>query len=342
MKEWLLGKTQEELTALCIGMGLPRFTGGQIAQWVYKKGVTEIGQMTNLSMTAREKLGEKYQVGGPEPLTSQLSSDGTRKYLFPSLKAATTGIEAVVIPDDDRATLCISSQAGCQMGCQFCMTARMGFRGNLTAGEIAGQFLRVEETGSLTNVVYMGMGEPFNNWQEVSRSLEIFTSDWGFAWSPRRITVSSVGILPMLDTFMHTTQAHLAISLHNPFDAERTLLMPVQKTYPISRVVRQLRQYDFHGQRRLSFEYIMFDGWNDTQRHAAALLQLLRGLECRINLIRFHAIPDFPMKPSPDPVIEAFKERLNNAGLITTVRASRGMDILAACGMLSGKQLNAQ
>lgn len=335
MKEWLLGKNPEELREIAVSFGLPSYTAAQITRWIYAKRARDISQMTDLSKTARELLSEKYQVGGPDPLEVQTSADGTKKYLFPSSPGVPGGVEAVMIPDGDRATLCISSQTGCKLGCAFCMTGRMGFMGDLTAGGIVGQFLRIEEAERLTNIVYMGMGEPLDNWPQVLRSIEILTSPWGLAWSPRRITLSTSGILPVLDAFMEKTQVHLAVSLHNPFDAERALLMPVQKAYPVSQVIRKLRQYDFSGQRRLSFEYILFDGWNDTQRHAAALLQLLRGLDCRINLIRFHPIPDFPLQPSPEEAVNAFMTRLNKAGMIATIRASRGQDILAACGQLS-------
>lgn len=354
MKEWLIGKTLAELQQIAADLSLPKYTASQIAQWLYLKRVKSIDMMTNLSKNARETLSQKYEVGGFEPSQNQLSVDGTHKYLFPVLEDLNTapakavaahGIEAVVIPsvsaqekaESERATLCVSSQMGCQMGCKFCMTARMGFRAHLSAGEIMGQFLRVDESTDLTNVVFMGMGEPLNNWVNVSKALSIFTEPWGLAWSPRRITLSTVGIIPMFDTFMSTTNVHLAVSLHNPFDTQRAELMPVQKVYPISDVINKLRDYDFHGQRRLSFEYILFDGWNDTPRHATALLQLLRGMECRVNLIRFHAIPDFPLQPSSMEVVEKFKERLNRGGLLTTLRASRGQDIFAACGLLSGQ-----
>lgn len=325
----------QELQDVASAHGMPSYAAGQMARWLYKNKVRNIWEMTNLSKAAREKLEETRQVGGWDPLQEDVSADGTKKYLFPALASKGTGIEAVLIPEGNRNTLCLSSQVGCKLGCSFCMTARMGFLGQLTAGEMVGQFLRIPETDSLTNVVYMGMGEPLDNWSEVLKSLEIFTSDWGLAWSPSRITVSTSGILPVLGEFMEKTRVHLAVSLHSPFDAERAQLMPVQKAFPISHIIRELRTYDFTGQRRLSFEYILFEDWNDTQRHAAALLQLLRGIHCRVNLIRFHPIPGFSMRPSGENAIQAFKDRLQRGGIITTLRASRGQDILAACGMLS-------
>lgn len=334
MKKWLLGMTLDELSGLVQSLDLPSFTSKQIAQWLYVKRVSDPALMTNLSKSARDQISEIAEVGGFTPVTIQTSSDGTKKYLFPSL----TGeyIESVMIPDEDRATLCVSSQAGCKMGCKFCMTARMGFRGNLTAGEIISQFTGIEESNSLTNAVFMGMGEPLDNFDEVMKSIEILTAPWGFGWSPKRVTVSTIGVIPTLRRFLDESKAHLAVSLHNPYDSARRELMPMQKAYPIEEVVELIRQYDFTGQRRVSFEYIMFDNWNDSKREADALTRLLRGLECRINLIRFHKIPDFELSPSPDVKIEQFKKRLNDAGIVTTVRASRGEDILAACGLLSG------
>ena len=247
------------------------------------------------------------------------------------------GVETVMIPDDDRSTICVSSQVGCKMGCKFCMTGRQGFHGHLTAGQILSQFLEIDEAEKLTNAVFMGMGEPLDNYHAVLKTIEILTAEWGFGWSPKRITLSTIGVLPTLKNYLDDCKCHLAVSLHDPFPSERLSLMPMQKPFPIEETVKLIKQYDFTGQRRVSFEYIMFAGINDTKKHADALIRLLSGLECRINLIRFHKIPDSELSPSPMPVIEAFKKRLNDAGIITTLRASRGEDVLAACGMLAGK-----
>lgn len=336
MKKWLLGKSLLELREITDNLKLPSFTAKQISQWIYQKKVLEIEQMTNLSKASRDALSEQYIVGGTKWSDLQKSSDGTKKYLFPVDE--NEAIEAVMIPDDERATLCVSSQIGCKMGCKFCMTGRLGFRGNLSAGEIISQFINIEESDSISNAVYMGMGEPMDNYEQVLKSIEILTSDWGFGWSPKRITVSTIGIIPTLKRFLEESKAHLAISLHNPSDEIRREMMPMQKAYPISEVIELLKDYDFTGQRRISFEYIMFDGWNDAKRDADAIIRMLRGLECRVNLIRFHRIPDFELNPSPDAVIDLFKKRLNDAGIVTTLRASRGEDILAACGMLSGSK----
>ena len=335
MKKWLLGLTLDELVAVSSSLSLPAYTAKQIAGWIYDKRVTTIDEMSNLSKAAREVLSEQFEVGGFNAREVQHSLDGTRKYLFPTLNGVP--VESVMIPDGERATLCVSCQSGCRMGCRFCMTGRMGFRGSLTAGEIISQVINIEESRELTNIVFMGMGEPLDNYDEVSKSIGILTSEWGFGWSPRRITLSSIGIIPALRNFLDNSRCHLAISMHSPFDSEREELIPMQRAYPISEIIVLIRRYDFTGQRRVSFEYTMFSGWNDTKRHADAIVKLLKGLECRVNLIRFHQIPDFPYKSSPDIVIENFRDRLNNAGILATIRASRGEDILAACGMLSGK-----
>ena len=355
MKIALLGKNPEELKQIALENGLPAFAGKQIAQWIYQKKVRTIDEMTNLSKAGRERLADRYEVGRVAWSDLQCSRDGTKKYLFPvscshlhGLNRSDTdphleasSIEAVMIPDEDRRTLCVSSQAGCKMGCKFCMTGRQGFHGSLSAADILSQFFGIDEAEELTNTVFMGMGEPLDNWEEVKRAIEVLTADWGFAWSPKRITLSTIGVLPNLKRFLDECKCHLAVSLHNPFPEERFALMPVQKAYPIEDVIALIRQYDFTGQRRVSFEYTMFAGHNDTPRHADALLRLLHGLECRVNLIRFHRIPDFPYGTSPQAAMEAFRDRLARGGITATIRASRGEDIFAACGLLAGQHNHA-
>ena len=350
MKTVLLGKTPDELKEIALAAGLPAFAGKQIAQWLYQKKVCSIDGMTNLSKAGRERLAERWTVGRTSWTDLQCSKDGTKKYLFPvacshrrGLNASdtdaeleTSAVEAVMIPDEDRRTLCVSSQAGCRMGCTFCMTGRQGFHGNLGAGDIINQFLSVEESDLRTNTVFMGMGEPLDNYENVRRAIEILTADWGFGWSPKRITLSTIGVLPNLKRYLDETRCHIAVSLHNPFPDERSAIMPVQGAYPLEDTLALLRRYDFTGQRRVSFEYTMFSGLNDSKRHADALIRLLRGMECRVNLIRFHKIPDFPCETSHDGSMELFRDRLARAGIIATIRASRGEDIYAACGMLAG------
>ena len=331
--EKLLGKTPSQLKEIALSAGLPGFTGNQLAQWIYGKRVRTIAEMTNLSKAGRERLAESYEVGVALPLGKATSSDGTSKYLFPVNGNPDNAVEAVMIPDGDRKTLCVSSQAGCKMGCKFCMTGRQGFHGNLSAADILSQFFGIDEAEELTNTVFMGMGEPLDNWEEV---IEVLTASWGFGWSPKRITLSTIGVIPNLKRYLDECRCHLAVSLHNPFPEERLSLMPVEKAYPIESVIDLIRQYDFTGQRRVSFEYTMFAGFNDTPRHADALLRLLQGLECRVNLIRFHRIPDFPYGTSAQATMEAFRDRLSRGGITATIRASRGEDILAACGLLAG------
>ena len=390
----------EELKEIALELSLPAFTAKQIADWLYKKRVTSIDKMTNLSKSARERLSKEFVIGIDQTLQVVTSQDGTKKYLFkPQCTAgpqpaigdqrtagqqstakqqstverqsaaeqqstaeqpgcASESIESVIIPDNERKTICVSSQVGCKMACTFCMTGRQGFHGNLTVASILSQFIAVEESQELTNAVFMGMGEPLDNLENVMRAIEVLTADWGFAWSPKRITLSTIGVTTQLGGrgivwkgveyknvnplkfFLDNCKVHLAVSLHNPFYEERLALMPAERTFPLEKSLKLIKEYDFTGQRRVSFEYTMFNKVNDSKRHADRLAQLLRGLECRVNLIRFHSIPDSPLESSPMQVIEHFRERLHASGITATIRASRGEDILAACGMLSGKGNN--
>ena len=336
-KEALFGKTLEELQGVCAELALPKFTAKQITDWLYKKKVSSIDEMSNLSKKARELLNEKYTFGLVDTTKVQESIDGTKKYLFPTAKGKF--VETAMIPDKDRKTVCVSSQVGCKMGCLFCMTGKQGFQGQLTAGEIVNQIRNIPEWEEVTNIVYMGMGEPFDNLDEVLKSTEILTSEWGFAMSPRRITVSSIGIVPGLVRFLNESECHLAISMHTPFHDERQRLMPVEIAYPLDEVLAEIRNWDFGRQRRVSFEYIVFHGLNDTPAHVREMARLLDGIKCRINLIRFHPIPDTPLKGTDEATLVEFKEGLEKKGITTTIRASRGQDIYAACGLLSTKAL---
>ena len=293
--------------------------------------------MSNLSKKARDLLNENYEFGLSTPSKVQVSIDRTKKYLFPA--SQNKFIETAMIPDEDRKTVCVSTQVGCKMGCLFCMTGKQGFQGQLSAGEIVNQIRSIEEFGEITNIVYMGMGEPFDNLDAVLKSLDILTSEWGFAMSPRRITVSSIGIIPAMIRFLNESEAHLAISLHTPFDEERRKLMPVQIAYPIAEVIHEIKGWDFGRQRRVSFEYILFKGLNDTPYHVRELTKLLSGIRCRINLIRFHPVPGTPLESPDEETITSFRDQLTSKGITTTIRASRGQDIHAACGLLSTKEL---
>ena len=331
--ESLLGKTLSELQEIVTALGMPKFTGKQIAQWIYEKRVRTIDEMTNISKSHRALLAEQYEVGVYDPAEAAVSNDGTIKYLFRT--STDKLVETVYIPDHDRATLCVSSQMGCKMNCYFCMTGKQGFNGHLTVSEILNQIFAIPESQSLTNIVFMGMGEPLDNPEAVFKALEVITAPWGLAWSPKRVTVSTIGQMQHLKDFLDKSQCHLAISIHSPFAQERAGLMPVERAYPIEKVLDMLRQYDFSHQRHLTFEYIVFKGLNDDARHAHALLKLLSGLDCKVNLIRFHAIPNVDLQTTDMAQMEQFRDILNEHGLTATIRASRGEDIFAACGMLS-------
>lgn len=337
MAQQLFGKTLHELETLTHELAMPKFAAKQIADWLYKKNVTDIDCMSNLSKSSRAILAKNHEIGRSKAINVQTSVDGTRKYLFGTDKGF---IESAYIPDNERHTLCISSQVGCKMACRFCMTGRQGFGGNLSCGQILNQIASIDESSKLTNIVFMGMGEPMDNIDEVLKSIEILTSAWGFAWSPRRITVSTIGIVPNMIRLLNETEVHLAVSLHNPFGQERGQLMPAEKAYAAQDIVAELRKFDWTHQRRLSFEYTMFAGYNDTPRHIKGLTTLLNGLHCRVNLINFNSIPDSPLKGSSRKTMEWFRNELNSRGLTTTIRNSRGQDIDAACGMLSTKEKN--
>jgi 23S rRNA (adenine2503-C2)-methyltransferase len=336
-KQPLLGKNPLELQGIVDALGLPGFTARQICEWLYRKRARSFEEMTNLSRQARHLLDAHHVTGLTEATGVQTSADGTRKYLFPA--GSGQFIESAYIPDEDRATLCVSSQVGCKMGCLFCMTGKQGFQGQLTAGGIINQVCSLPERDTLTNIVYMGMGEPFDNLENVMRSLEILTAEWGFGMSPHRITVSTIGMIPAMKEFLAHSQCHLAVSMHTPFPEERKKLMPVENIYPIQDVIAQLRLYDWNRQRRISFEVILFKGINDSPRHVQEIARLLNGMHCRINLIRFHPIPGTPLECATEESIQAFREALVKKDIRTTVRASRGQDILAACGLLSTREL---
>lgn len=331
----LIGMTLSDLESVAAACSLPRFAAKQMARWLYEKRVRSIDGMTDISLAGRQRLNERYCIGLEAPKLRTVSVDGTAKYLFEGVGGR--DIETVMIPDGDRATLCVSSQAGCKMNCRFCMTGRQGFHGDLTTRDIINQIMMVDESSELTNIVFMGMGEPMDNPDAVEKAIEIMTSKWGFAWSPKRITVSSIGKLEALRHLIEHSQVHIAISVHSPFSAERESLMPVERAYPLTRVLDLLRNYDWAHQRRLSVEYIMWRGVNDDLRHADALARLLRGLHCRVNLIRFHAIEGVDLQSAAERTMIAFRDRLNELGITATIRASRGEDIMAACGMLAGK-----
>lgn len=335
--------TLEELQNVACHGGMPKFVAKQLAEWIYSKGVTEFDEMINISKKNRQWLGDNYTVGREAPVKASKSQDGTVKYLFAVGDGRT--VESVYIPDKERATLCVSSQSGCKMNCYFCATGKMGFRKQLTAAQIVNQILSVPPKPApgnppmqpLTNVVFMGMGEPLDNFKEVYKVIRILTEPWGLAWSPKRVTVSTVGKLPELKDLLDKTQVHVAVSVHTADTAQRESMMPAQKAFPITAVMKLLAAYDFSHQRRLSLEYIMWRGVNDDIAHAEMLVRLICNLECRVNLIRFHKIPGVELEPASEERMLMFRNFLNSKGITATIRASRGEDIEAACGMLSTK-----
>lgn len=329
----LLGKTSNELREVVAQVGLPAFTAGQIASWMYQRGASSFDEMTNISKKGREALAERYEVGRRAPIDVQRSVDGTAKYLFPV--SCGGHVETVFIPDGERGTVCVSCQVGCKMGCKFCMTGRQGFHGHLTPGDILNQLYSMPEREQITNVVFMGQGEPFDNLDAILRATELLQADYGWAWSPKRITVSTVGLKKGMERFLAESQCHLAVSLHNPFPDERQEMIPAEKAWSLREFIPLLRKYDWTHQRRLSFEYTVFHGHNDTPRHVRELCRLLGRMECRVNLIRCHEIPESPFKPAPESTMEWMRDELNKHGITTTIRASRGQDIFAACGLLS-------
>jgi 23S rRNA (adenine2503-C2)-methyltransferase len=341
----LSGMTLPELQEVAAAASLPRFAAKQMAGWLYQKQIFSIDEMTNLSKQARERLSEQYTLGRSKPVEAQQSQDGTVKYLFRTLGG--DYVETVYIPTDDRATLCISSQVGCKMGCRFCMTGRQGYQGNLSCADILNQIYSIPDWEKLTNIVFMGQGEPMDNIDNVMRTTQLLTAPYGMAWSPKRITVSTVGLQKGLKRFLEQSDCNLAVSLHFPFPELRQEYMPAEKAFSIEKLVELLKSYDFcrdlepgemrlgNHQRRLSFEYIVFKGVNDSERHARGLAQLLKGLDCRVNLIPFHAIPNSPLKGCNAQEMRNFRDALQKHGLITTIRASRGQDIMAACGLLN-------
>lgn len=347
-KKTLLGLTLDELKDVARQLGMPAFTGSQIAKWIYERRVKSIDEMTNISKGNRAKLAESYEIGCMAPIETRHSKDGTVKYLFPV--RTTDGdtsrkrfVETVYIPEEGgHATLCVSCEVGCKMNCLFCQTGKQGFHGYLTVADILNQAYSIPEADSLTNIVYMGQGEPMDNLDNVLRSTQILTAPYGWAWSPKRITVSSVGLKDKLQRFLNESDCQVAISLHSPIHEQREKLMPAEKGMAIKDVVDLLRDYDFSHQRRLTFEYIVFGGLNDSQTHAREICRLLKGLDCHVNLIRFHQIPNVPLHGASPERMETFRDYLTAHGFYCTIRASRGQDIEAACGLLSTKRQQAE
>ncbi|HAQ65323.1 MAG TPA: 23S rRNA (adenine(2503)-C(2))-methyltransferase RlmN [Bacteroidales bacterium] len=331
----LLGYSLAELEEAGMLTGCREGSGRRLAYWLYRKAVLSFDPMVSIRKSDRQLLAASYSTGVVSPVSYVRAADGTCKYLFRF--EHNRYVETALMPGPKRTTLCVSSQAGCRMGCSFCNTAANGYCGQLSVQEIVTQLAGIPEAMKVNHIVVMGMGEPFDNTDAVIKALEIFSAEWGFAIAHRNITVSSAGLMPGLIRFTEQTNYNLAISLHSPFEEERALLMPAQKVFSIIDVVGYLKQNPFKKPRRLTFEYMVLQGVNHTEAHAVALFQLLKDLQCHVNLIGFNPFPGSPFqRPSGEEVMQ-FRNRLDQLGLMTTIRESRGADIEAACGMLAGK-----
>ncbi len=329
----IVGLTLPDLKSIVKSFEMPEYLAKEVGKWIYQRGARSFDEMSNLPAKGRDMLKQHYSIQLAAPDEVMESTDGTKKYLFHALSGKY--IETAYIPEENRHTLCVSSQVGCKMGCRFCMTARQGLQGQLTASDILNQLLSLPEREKVTNMVFMGMGEPFDNTDEVLKTLELLTADYGLGMSPRRINVSTIGLIPGMKRFIAESRCHLAVSMHSPFDQERKKLMPVQRLYPIDEVVDLIRQANFERQRRISFEYILFKGINDTQAHINQMAKLLNGMRCRVNVMQYHTIPGSGLEGASQQSLTNFRDQLNNKGIIATIRTSRGEDIMAACGMLS-------
>lgn len=331
----LLGHSLAEMEELCRLAGCKDGSGKRLAYWIYRRTAPSFDPMISMGKSDRQKLASHYTPGLISPVSYVRAADGTCKYLFRF--EHNRYVESALMPGPKRTTLCVSTQAGCRMGCAFCNTAVNGYRGQLTVQEIVTQLAGIPEVEQVNHIVVMGMGEPFDNTEAVLKALEIFSAGWGFAIARRNITVSSVGLLPGIIRFVEQTSYNLAISLHSPFGEERGLWMPVQKLYPVTDVIDYLRHNPFNKPRRLTFEYLVLKSVNHSEAHAVALSELLKDLPCHLNLIAFNPFPGSSFqRPSHDEVMR-FRNRLDQLGLMTTIRESRGSDIEAACGLLAGK-----
>jgi 23S rRNA (adenine2503-C2)-methyltransferase len=332
-KKKLCGLTAEEILSLIEPSGYTNRHALAIAHGIYKKGVREISMIGKISGKLRNTLGEIFETGVVSPSNSQISGDGTVKFLFVS--EAGLEYETVFIPDGKRQTVCLSTQSGCRMGCAFCVTGRYGFRGNLTAGEIVSQLISLPNHKEITHVVFMGMGEPMDNLENVLKACRIITAEWGLALTPRHVTVSTVGIRSGVERFLSTSDCNLTLSLHSPFPEERSRFIPAEKANPVREIVRMMMDYPLKKRRRLSLAYVMIDNVNDTDRHLEALVNLIKDSEVRINLLHYHRSEGDELLSSTPERMQYFKHNLVMSGIQASIRKSRGTDISAACGLLA-------
>ena len=328
---------QPEIEAALAGLGVPRFHGRQIFHWIYGRGVTDFAKMTDLSQPLRKTLADAFTITTPAIESRQVSEDGTTKFLL--RLADGRHIEAVYIPDTPAQTFCISTQVGCAMGCAFCLTGKMGLVRNLTAGEIAGQVrLLAHETGlaaATFNIVFMGMGEPLHNYAATMKAIRIVADAHGLGLPPRRITLSTVGVLPGLEALAkEPLMPNLAISLHGTTDAQRSQLVPINRKYSLGELIAACKRFPLAKRRRITFEYVLLDGVNDTPEDARRLVKLLDGIKAKVNLLPLNVAPGIPFDRPADARVNAFAKILADKDVLVSVRKSRGRDIRAACGQL--------
>jgi 23S rRNA (adenine2503-C2)-methyltransferase len=331
----LSGKSYSEITSILEEIGFSGIPAEKITYWLYRRRIKDFMEMDNLPKVLRAYLNDHFSPGFYEPFQSFLSDDQSRKYLFNTRSGYP--VESVYIPDNKRNTICISTQAGCRMACSFCNTGKLGFHGDLETNEILNQVGSIKEADSLTHVVFMGMGEPLDNYQNVLKALDILTAQWGFSFSPRNITVSTIGLKPRLKEFLKSTRCNVAISIHSPFDEERDEIIPSGGKYSIQELMDLVAAYKWEKNRRVTFQYIMIMGINDTIRHLDELIRILKGTAVRVNLMSYHSSEGSTIQSSPDDMRWYFKKRLIQNGISASIRRSRGQDIGAACGLLGKK-----
>ena len=333
LKTGICGLSADEILNLISVWGFSYSHAVSISNSIYKKKATIISQFSKIPKKLIGQLAEATIIGTIKPVLYEVSTDKTIKYLF----RTDTGkeFETVYIPDGKRNTVCVSTQSGCRMGCPFCATARYGFRGNLSAGEIINQIISLPVSGKLTHVVFMGMGEPMDNLENVLKACEILTAEWGLSISPRNITVSTIGIISGVDKFLLESDCNLTLSLHSPFPEERKLIIPAENHYPVHNVLELMKNFPLNKKRRLSVAYVMIKDLNDTDRHLDELKKLLLGTKIRVNILPYHPARDNSGESSSAERMQYFKHNLVVSGISASIRKSRGVDISAACGLLA-------
>jgi 23S rRNA (adenine2503-C2)-methyltransferase len=333
IKKDLCGLTPDEISGLIQAEGYNYSQAVKVAKSIYRKRIADISQIAGIPKSLKIYLDNTAAAGFYSPVASEVSADKSIKYLFISPEGKK--FESVWIPDIKRRTICVSTQSGCRRGCPFCVTAKYGFHGNLSSGDIVNQVLSIPDAGNVTHVVFMGMGEPMDNLENVIKACNILTSEWGMAFSPRNITVSSVGITPGITEFLNRSECNLTISLYSPFEEERIRIIPAESSYPVHEIIRIMKDFTVKKKRRFSAAYVMIKDVNDTAGHLEGLKRMLGGSGIRVNLMPYHPVKDDKNTSSSQDRMLLFKHELVISGISASVRRSRGTDISAACGLLA-------